>query len=275
VALFKHIALGAILLVAACVKPTTDRPEYTKAELSAEAQKQKTAADAVKDRFDDKKKYTDKEIQAFAARLDAVARPVEKASTELCKELTKNKETCTYEVVFAADQKGLNAHADGKRIVMYPAMMDFATSDNDLAFVIAHEFAHNIMKHPDAAKQNIGIGALLGVAIDIAATAGGINTGGQFSQIGASQGHLSYAPEFEHEADYVGLYILARSGYPIKDAPMFWRRMSLASPQSIYISTTHPTNPARTIEMDKTVQEINYKKQRGLPLSPNIKLEKE
>jgi predicted Zn-dependent protease len=273
--LLTHIALGGMLALMACVKPTTDRPAYSKAELHAEAQKQSSAAKQVTQRFNDKKSYSDAQIRAFAARLHKIAPPVEKAAHALCKEITNGKSGCRYEVVLAAEEKGLNAHADGKRVVMYPAMMDFAENDNELAFVVAHEFAHNIMKHPDAAKQNIGIGALLGVAIDIAATAGGMNTGGQFSQIGASQGHLSYAPEFEHEADYVGLYILARSGYPIKDAPMFWRRMSLASPQSIYISTTHPTNPARTIEMDKTVQEINYKKQRGLPLSPNIKLEKE
>ena len=263
-------------MLAACAKPTTDRPTYSKVELSEEQKKQKAAADAVKDRFDGKKEYTPKQIQAFAARLDAIATPVEKAAKTMCQELTQGKGQCNSEVVLAADKKGLNAHADGKRVVMYPAMIDFAKRDDHLAFVIAHEFAHNIMDHQSALLQNVTIGGLLGTALDLAVgAAGGVNTGGAFSKAGAAQGQLSYSPEFEHEADYIGLYILARSGYPIKDAPMFWRQMSVASPDSIYLTSTHPTNPARTIEMDKTVDEIEYKKQRGLPLNPNIKIEEE
>ena len=263
-------------MVAACAKPTTDRPTYSQAELSEEQKKQKAAADAVKNRFDDKQDYTPAQIQNFAARLNAVAAPVEKAAKAMCQQLTQGKGQCNSEVVLAADKKGLNAHADGKRVVIYPAMLDFAKRDAHLAFVIAHEFAHNIMDHQSALLQNVTIGGLLGTAVDIAVgAAGGVSTGGAFGQAGARQGQLSYSPEFEHEADYIGLYILAQSGYPIKDAPMFWRQMSLASPDSIYLASTHPTNPARTIEMDKTVREIEHKKQRGLPLNPNIKIEEE
>jgi beta-barrel assembly-enhancing protease len=153
-------------------------------------------------------------------------------------------------------------------------MIDFARNDSQLAFVIAHEFAHNIMGHQKALMQNVTIGALLGMAVDIAASSQGADTGGQFSQIGAKQGQLSYSPDFEHEADYVGLYILARAGFKIEDAPMFWREMSQAEPDAIYISTTHPNNPQRTIEMEKTVAEIRAKQKQGLPLLPNIKVKK-
>jgi predicted Zn-dependent protease len=266
--------MTALMALAACAQPTTQRPNYTPTELQREKAEQERAAKIGKINFNDKKSYSAKQIQEFAARVDAVADPVEKSATELCRILAGSNGKCMSRVVLAADKKGLNAHADGKDVVIYPAMIDFAKNDNHLAFVIAHEFAHNIMRHQSALQKNVTIGALLGVVVDVAAGAGGVNTEGAFTQAGAQQGQLSYSPEFEHEADYIGLYILARAGYSINDAPMFWRVMSQANPDSIYIASTHPTNPARTIQMEKTVQEIHAKQRAGAPLVPNIKPKK-
>lgn len=40
-----------------------------------------------------------------------------------------------------------NAWADGKHIVVTTGMADLARSDDEIAFVIAHEMAHNILEH--------------------------------------------------------------------------------------------------------------------------------
>jgi hypothetical protein len=41
----------------------------------------------------------------------------------------------------------LNAWADGRHIIVTTGMRDFARSDDEVAFVIAHEMAHNILGH--------------------------------------------------------------------------------------------------------------------------------
>jgi len=105
---------------------------------------------------------------------------------------------------------------------------------------------------------------------DVLAQSQGFDTGGKIGQLGANQALLKYSASFENEADYVGLYILARAGYNIDDAPGFWRSMSLQVPQAIYASSTHPNNPTRTIAMQKTVAEIHAKEQAHQPLLPNI-----
>lgn len=268
------VTVLAVLAVASCAKPTTQRPVYQASEVQLEQQKQAQAAKTAPKNFNDKKSYSREEISVMAGRLGVIGNSIEQASSPLCREMTQGKGKCNFKVILDADKKGINAHADGQNVVVYPAMIDFARNDSQLGFVIAHEFAHNIMGHQRALMQNVTIGALIGMAADIAASSQGANTEGQFTQLGAQQGQLSYSSEFEHEADYVGLYILARAGMKIEDAPMFWREMSLAEPDAIYISTTHPNNPQRTIEMDKTVREIRAKQQQGLPLLPNIRPKK-
>lgn len=41
----------------------------------------------------------------------------------------------------------LNAWADGRNIVVTARMMRFAATDDELAFVVAHEMAHNLLGH--------------------------------------------------------------------------------------------------------------------------------
>lgn len=261
----------ALLALTACNAPTTQAPTYTQAELKSEQQAQADAAKKSPTTFDAGKTYTADELAGLTTRLKPIATKVAASASQLCREMRGPKANCGYKVVLDPNQKGLNAHADGQNVVIYPAMIDFAKNDTHLAFVISHEFAHNIMGHIQAQQQNAGLGGLLGGVVDIAAGSQGYNTGGGFGKFGASQAILRYSPNFEQEADYVGLYILARTGYPIEQAPDFWRIMSSAEPDSIYVTSTHPNNPSRTIEMEKTVAEIRAKQQAGKPLLPNIK----
>ncbi len=255
------------LTLVACVSPKTSRPQFSKAEYASEREQQASEA-RVKSDFNDQKDYSQEELQALVKRADPVARKVSEAAAALCRDIQATK--CTSRVVIKGGKKGLNAYADGTNVVLHPAMIDFARDDTHLAFVIAHEFAHNIMNHQVDLMTNVAAGGILGTLLDVAAQTQGVNTGGAFGKLGAQQGQLTYSPEYEHEADYIGLYILARAGYDYPKAPGFWRSMSRANPDSIYIKTTHPTNPARTLQMNKTVEEINYKKAHRLALVPNF-----
>lgn len=122
---------------------------------------------------------------------------------------------------FLVMQESLNAFADGKSIGIFRGMLRFA-NDNELALVIGHELAHNFMGHIEASQRN----NLLGSIAEIIAASKGVPTQGT---LGAAIA-LAYSPAFEAEADYVGLYVLARAGFDIKDAPKFWRRWPLPTP---------------------------------------------
>jgi len=172
---------------------------------------------------------------------------------------------CDYPVLLANDDS-LNAFADGERIVLMRGMVRFAQSDTELATVIAHELAHNAMEHISSKRGN----AMVGLFADILASIGGVNTQGTFSRLAAGM----YSQEFEAEADYVGLYIMALSGIEIEGAPYFWRRMAAAHPQAIQqggFLATHPSTPERFLALEKAVEEIKQKQADGKPLRPEIK----
>jgi predicted Zn-dependent protease len=265
----RALPLFSLLVIAACAAPTTQRPGYSDAEYKAEQAQQAASVKAANQgSFDDQKEYTPAQIQALTARLVPIAERVEKASEAVCRDIAAKR--CEFAVKLDPTEKGLNAHADGQQVVIYPAMIDFATDDNQLAFVIAHEFAHSIMGHVASQQKNVALGGILGTLGDALAQSQGLNTSGQLGKLGANQALLRYSSSFESEADYVGLYILARAGYNIDEAPGFWRQMSLQVPQAVYASGTHPNNPTRTIAMQKTVAEIHAKETAHQPLVPNI-----
>ena len=64
--------------------------------------------------------------------------------------------------VILSNSSDLNAWSDGTRVVVTTAMMRQAASDDELAFVIAHEMAHNILGHASMNDGSLGLFSLLG-----------------------------------------------------------------------------------------------------------------
>ena len=172
---------------------------------------------------------------------------------------------CKYPVSLSPEQI-INAFADGKRVLIARGMMAFARDDNELALVVSHEMAHNAMKHIDAQKQNMGLGMIADIATVLLSRGQVSNT--NFAGMAAS----AYSQEFESEADYVGLYLMANAGLTIDDAPRFWRRMAAANPHSIKTShsASHPSTSYRMVALEQAVKEIKGKIGRAEPLLPNM-----
>jgi membrane-associated protease RseP (regulator of RpoE activity) len=179
---------------------------------------------------------------------------------------------CFYPVKLALSDE-VNAAADGNYIFVTYGMMRFTENDTELATVLTHELAHNIMSHRDAKLKNAKTGGFVGLLLDVTAAAFGVNTQGSFTKMGANKGAQYKSQEFEYEADYVGLYLLARAGYLVDEAPDFWRSMAAEYPGIIEpsLNGSHPSSSERYLSMEKTVQEINDKLANALELVPDIK----
>ncbi len=176
---------------------------------------------------------------------------------------------CRYAVELVPSDD-VNAFADGKRVGITTGMMRFVESDDELALVIGHEIAHNVLGHVSRRQANSLAGALLGALVDIGAAAAGVDTGGVGTRMGMQAGGIAYAKDFEAEADYLGTYLAARAGFEIRDAPLLWRRMAVEHPGSIGggFLATHPSTPERATALARTVEEIEGKIASGRSLVP-------
>lgn len=178
---------------------------------------------------------------------------------------------CDYNWSIVEDPQ-FNAYADGQIVVVHTGVLNMVDNDRQLAFVLAHELAHNAYGHIDAAKQNTMIGGLGGFVVDLGLAAAGVNTGGAFTDNFAKIGSMAHRVAFEAEADYLALYFMARANMDISvGIEDIWRRLSAANPASIDNAYTHPSNPERFLAIKETRKEIRAKQKADQPLIPNMK----
>ena len=172
---------------------------------------------------------------------------------------------CNYSVRLVNDDS-VNAHAYGRTVGVTSGMIRFAETDEELALVVGHELAHNALDHITKQIGNVLLGTLIDILI--AATTG-VNTQGTFGAVVAR----AFSPGFEREADYAGLYIVARAVYDITDAANVWRRMAIEHPGSIEKNflATHPSTPERFVAIENIVAEIEAKQLLGKVLLPEEK----
>jgi len=155
------------------------------------------------------------------------------------------KPACAYPALLKMSG-AVNAYANGRTITVTTAMMDFAQTDEELALIIGHELAHNTMGHVRKAIWNAVISGFA----------------------------TRTTRPFESEADYVGLYYMARAGYDLEGVEDFWRRLGVKHPKSIVRAKTHPVTPKRLLSIRLARQEIEAKREAGQKLLPNYKREK-
>jgi Zn-dependent protease with chaperone function len=113
--------------------------------------------------------------------------------------------------------KDINAFAlPGGPMFVNRGMIEAASSEAEVAGVMAHELAHVLLRHGTAnatKAQGFQIGALAG------AIAGAVIGGGwgqviqQGSQFGLGTWLMKYSREYERQADLIGAQIMARAGY--------------------------------------------------------------
>ena len=159
----------------------------------------------------------DSQIRAYVERLGD--RLVESAPREL------NNPVFEYSFT-PVNLKDINAFAlPGGPMFVNRGMIEAATSEGEVAGVMAHELAHVLLRHGTAnatKAQGFQIGALAG------AIAGAVIGGGwgevisQGSQFGLGTWLMKYSREYERQADIIGAQIMARAGYDPRDlAHMF------------------------------------------------------
>ncbi len=166
-------------------------------------------------------------------------------------------------VVKVVEDKDINAFTlPGGKIYMYRGLLDMASSDDEIAGVLAHEIGHNTRLHAlRGAKLNKKFGwiNLLAMA-GMLAGAGSNNNGrgpGNGANIAAFSQYLlvgimnGYGVGFEKEADNAAIPMMMKAGYNPSAMVSFMERLELQQkrmPQvNLGIFQTHPPSEERAL----------------------------
>ncbi|MDF3036659.1 MAG: hypothetical protein K0S28_1933 [Paucimonas sp.] len=155
----------------------------------------------------------------------------------------------------------VNAYADGQRTMITRGMLAFTRNDNEVAYVLAKEMAHNVLGHARTLRMAATMDGIIDNLVRIRPELGTMN---------GMSGIKPFPAEVDAAADTLALYMLARADYDIDGAPLFWQRLADQHPAAALNGYTaiHPASAVRQAAMKKTIAEIKGKQARNAPLLP-------
>jgi hypothetical protein len=159
-------------------------------------------------------------------------------------------------LVLEGNSDQVNSYADGVRVMVTKGMMNATQTDEELAYVLANEMAHNVLGHPNKSHMHDATAQVIDNFTRLHPEASANDTAIKSS-----------TPEYEVAADRLGLYMTARAGFNVADANAFWTRIEASTSPGSYAST-HAINPARLAAITRVANEIKGKQAARKALTP-------
>ncbi|GHG98855.1 M48 family metalloprotease [Pseudodonghicola xiamenensis] len=208
---------------------------------------------------------------AAESRFQRVAARIQPTGRRYCESLAGERSNLNCNVMLQIDRemKQRNAYFtyDGKEPVIrisMPMLQDSA-SDDEVGFILGHEYGHLIGRHIQKQQQQALAGALLLGVITAAATVNSAsynpNTVSQSMDVGAAASAMAYSQTYELESDTLGTRIARAAGYdPVKGAKFFARaEAARTSAGNLSFWGTHPPDAKRLATVLATMQQIDAK----------------
>lgn len=127
-----------------------------------------------------------------------------------------------------------NAFADGRYAIMTTRFLGFFRSDEELAVAMAHELAHNILRHPQQLEAQ------------------GVPNG--FLRHIGRNARLVRATEVA--ADQLSVRLLAGAGFDLDAIMPFWRRLESRGDSALQLISAHPSLSARERYIAAAIAEV-------------------
>ncbi len=140
------------------------------------------------------------------------------------------------------------AVADGRMVLVNQGLADFAADGDELAAAIAHELAHNILRH----------------RARLAAAGVDRGLGKQFGR------NARLFKQTEVEADRLSVWLLAGAGYDPAAAARFWERFGQRKGRPLLQASTHPNWRDRVASLQAEATAIAAARAAGQPLHPPL-----
>lgn len=155
----------------------------------------------------------------------------------------------------------------GNHLFVWTGMLRTATSDGELATVIAHELGHVLAQHtkptPGEEAARVMADTSGTIAGQIVRTQPGYASLAQLAAVLVSEGVKAIAvnpnsQRLEYEADHIGFFMMADAGYDPREALRFWSKMTnvegINAPGLEFFSS-HPATEERLAELESLLPE--------------------
>ncbi len=240
------------LSLSAC---TTATKNFESGTIPAYKTVDETVVETNKSRLDAMMDEQGVELSQSGAEFERVKRIIDRLSATA--DIQQSLDVYTAE---AGEQ--VNAFAmGGNTIVVYNELLRRLPKDEELAVVLAHEVAHILGGHNGdrtMQKRSGAVGILGGLAqiVVLVATEGNADAG-ELAGAGVSALGtgvvLSYGRAMEHEADHIGMLLMAKSGYDPKNAIKVWGKASevLGAGAGVSFLSSHPSHGNRKKRLEK------------------------
>jgi len=160
------------------------------------------------------------------------------------------------------DSDAVNAFVlPGGKVGFYRGILELMSSDDQVATVMGHEFAHVAGRHSaERYSQQLATNSALQVS-DVVLASNDVALRQEITAVlgaGVTFGViLPYSRRHEYEADRIGLRYMARAGYDLDEAVVFWEKMAARSkggpPE---FASTHPSDLNRVKAIKGEITQI-------------------
>lgn len=206
---------------------------------------------------------------AAERRFSRVAARIGKTGGQYCEALTAERKdfNCDVDIAIDREMEVRNAYftyVKGEPVIRIsmPMLRDSA-SDDEVAFILGHEYGHLVGRHIEKTQQQAVAGALiLGVLAAAAAGDAGYYDPGLVDasmDLGAAAGSMAYSQTYELESDTLGTHITHAAGYDPVEGAKFFARPEPARTEAGKLSFwgTHPPDAKRLATVLATMEQIS------------------
>jgi predicted Zn-dependent protease len=134
------------------------------------------------------------------------------------------------------------------------------TSEAQLAAVLGHEIGHYLARHGLDRLRDVKSRSAFGQVLGMALNAAGAWTVNPVAQLGIAASALAYGRAHEHEADRIGIELMARAGYAPVEASRVWRDLleerEAGAGESWGLFSTHPPSAERQQALDDAAAQL-------------------
>jgi Zn-dependent protease with chaperone function len=210
-----------------------------------------------------------------SARYQRVIRRVEPVARQFCEQEFSGQEQVDCNVRLEVDTTMTERNAyftyagpnNTTPVIRFTvAMLQDAKSDDEIAFIVGHEYGHLIGQHIIKQQQQQLAGALILGAVAAYGNAQAASAGTYYDpnavnnsmELGATIGQIAFSKTYELESDMIGTRITAAAGYdPIEGAKYFARDEAVRSSSgNLSFWGTHPSDAQRVEVVLATMEQI-------------------